>query len=38
MAGQQCRDRNSELEYILPIKKDWNEDLQDLKNNHIVAG
>jgi len=38
MAGQQCRDRNPELEYILPIKKDWNEDLQDLKNNHIVAG
>lgn len=37
-AGQQCRDRNSELEYILPIHKDWNEDLQNLKNNQIVAG
>lgn len=27
-AGQVCRDRNSDLEYILPIRKDWNEDLQ----------
>ena len=27
-AGQVCRDRNSDLEYILPILKDWNEDLQ----------
>ena len=24
-AGQQCRNRNSELEYILPVHKDWNE-------------
>lgn len=37
MAGQQCRDRNSELEYILPKNKDWNEDLQDLKNNNVAA-
>lgn len=36
-AGQQCRDRNSELEYILPIRKDWNEDLQSLKNDHVDA-
>ena len=27
-AGQRCRTRNSDLEYILPIRKDWNEDLQ----------
>lgn len=27
-AGQQCRDRNSDLEYILPERKDWNDDLQ----------
>ncbi|MDE6052735.1 MAG: DUF3991 and toprim domain-containing protein [Lachnospiraceae bacterium] len=30
-AGQQCRDRNSDLEYILPERKDWNEDLQTRK-------
>ena len=27
-AGQQCRNRNSALEYILPANKDWNDDLQ----------
>lgn len=27
-AGQECRDRNPELYYILPNNKDWNEDLQ----------
>lgn len=27
-AGQACRDRNPELNYILPNNKDWNEDLQ----------
>lgn len=27
-AGQQCRNRNSDLECILPVQKDWNEDLQ----------
>lgn len=27
-AGQKCRNRNSELGYILPVRKDWNEDLQ----------
>lgn len=27
-AGQLCRSRNPDLEYILPINKDWNEDLQ----------
>lgn len=27
-SGQHCRDKNSELEYILPDNKDWNEDLQ----------
>lgn len=36
-AGQQCRYRNSELEYIIPINKDWNEDLQNIKNNYITA-
>ena len=30
-AGQVCRDRNFDLEYILPVQKDWNEDLQTLK-------
>lgn len=34
-AGQECRDRNPELGYILSTRKDWNEDLQTLrKNNH----
>ena len=37
-AGQQCRDRNPELDYILPINKDWNEDLQNMKNNHVAVG
>lgn len=27
-AGQQCRDRNPDLEYALPTLKDWNDDLQ----------
>ena len=27
-AGQTCRDRNPELLCILPVSKDWNEDLQ----------
>ena len=27
-AGQQCREKNPELPYILPVMKDWNEDLQ----------
>ncbi len=26
-AGQECRDRNTNMEYILPAYKDWNEDL-----------
>ena len=26
-AGQKCRDRNANLEAILPVRKDWNEDL-----------
>lgn len=26
-AGQECRDKNAELAYLLPKKKDWNEDL-----------
>ena len=26
-AGQECRKRNPELEYILPQNKDWNDDL-----------
>lgn len=27
-AGLGCRERNSELPFILPVNKDWNEDLQ----------
>lgn len=30
-AGQRCRNRNLDLEYILPMQKDWNEDLQSSK-------
>ncbi len=26
-AGQKCRERNASLEAILPVRKDWNEDL-----------
>lgn len=37
-AGQECRDRNSELEYILPVSKDWNEDLQNIKNTSVAVG
>ena len=37
-AGQKCRDRNSGLEYILPLNKDWNEDLQALNRNQSAAG
>lgn len=36
-AGQQCRDRNSELEYILPVNKDWNEDLQALSKKQAAG-
>lgn len=36
-AGQNCRDRNPELEYILPDNKDWNEDLQALKAGHTLS-
>lgn len=36
-AGQECRDRNSDLEYILTENKDWNEDLQNLKSNYVDA-
>lgn len=32
-AGQKCRDKNSELRYILPKLKDWNEDLQAVKKH-----
>lgn len=27
-AGQECRDRNPELQFILPAGKDWNDDLK----------
>ena len=35
-AGQSCRDKNSYLDYILPSRKDWNEDLQMIREctNH----
>ena len=35
-AGQKCRDRNPELDVIVPVCKDWNDDLQQrtsLKEN-----
>ena len=32
-AGQQCRNRNPDLEYILPVHKDWNEDLQTIQGH-----
>lgn len=32
-AGQVCRDRNPDLDYIIPNLKDWNEDLQAVKGN-----
>lgn len=31
VAGQNCRNKNKELDYILPIGKDWNEDLLNNK-------
>ena len=37
-AGQNCRNRNSDLEYIIPVHKDWNEDLQSLNNNNVAVG
>ena len=37
IAGQQCRARNSELEYILPVNKDWNEDLQALSKKQAAG-
>lgn len=37
-AGQNCRNKNSDLEYIIPVHKDWNEDLQSLKNNNVAVG
>lgn len=36
-AGQQCRNRNFELEYILPVNKDWNEDLQALSKKQAAV-
>lgn len=38
VAGQNCRNKNSDLEYIIPVHKDWNEDLQSLKNNNVAIG
>lgn len=32
-AGQQCREHNPDLTYILPDHKDWNEDLQAFGQN-----
>lgn len=31
-AGQACRDRNRDLDFIIPVHKDWNEDLQKYQN------
>ena len=34
-AGQLCRNRNQDLEYIIPTAKDWNDDLmQSLRQAH----
>lgn len=30
-AGKKCRDRNADLQYVLPENKDWNEDLQAIR-------
>ena len=27
-AGQKCRDRNPNLDFVLPVNKDWNDDLK----------
>ena len=29
-AGAACRDRNSDIESIIPLNKDWNEDLREI--------
>lgn len=31
-AGKKCRDRNPDLQYVLPENKDWNEDLQAIRH------
>lgn len=33
-AGQKCRNRNDDLAYILPTRKDWNDDLKALQQNN----
>ena len=33
-AGSGCRKRNPELESIIPIKKDWNDDLLDVRSGN----
>ena len=35
-AGQECRDRNPDCKAIIPIHKDWNEDLLKDAGNHIL--
>ena len=30
-AGKRCRDRNKELQFIIPHGKDWNDDLKMMK-------
>ena len=35
-AGEKCRQRNPELEYLLPVHKDWNEDLQYIRRDNPV--
>lgn len=37
-AGDQCRKNNPELQFIIPTKKDWNEDLMELKNTLQKVG
>ena len=33
--GEECRQRNPDLEHIIPTNKDWNQDLQMRVNGRI---
>lgn len=36
-AGQACRDANPGLDHIIPVGKDWNEDLQQLSRKESIS-
>lgn len=36
-AGEECRKRNSDLEFIIPQHKDWNDDLLALSNSSFSS-